>query len=77
MQSITKTFQQRFIHYNELNKLCEVGNKNFLEFYQNFIQEFVNEQNVKERNIINSLNIVKKSFNDLMIIKNDKTENKY
>ena len=55
----------------------EIENENSLQSYQNFVPEFVNEQNVKESNIIKSLNIVKKCFDDLVIIENDKTNNKY
>ena len=72
-----KIFQRRFIHYNELNVLREVENENSLKFLWNFVQEFVNEQNFKERKIIHSLNVVKEFFNNLMIIENDETENKY
>ena len=72
-----KIFQQDFIHYDRLNNLRQVENKFFLKFYRNFVQEFANKQNVKEHNIINSLNIVKKSFDNLMIIEDDKTKKRY
>ena len=72
-----KTLQQRFIYYNDLNELHEVENKPFLKSYWKFVQEFVNEQIAKKHNIINSLNVIKKSFNDLMIIEKNETENKY
>ena len=55
----------------------EIENTNFLKFYRNFVQEFLNEQNIKERNIIKLLNIVKKSFDNLIIIENNETENIY
>ena len=77
MRSILKILQQYFIHYNELNELREAENENFLKSYRNFVQEFVNERNAKERNIINSLTIMKKSFDNLMIIENDETKNQY
>ena len=43
MRLIVKIFQQRFIYYDELNEMCEVGYENSLKSYQNFVQESVNE----------------------------------
>ena len=77
IRSIVKIFQQCFIHYNELDELRKVENKFVLKCYRNFVQEFINEQNFKECNIINSLNVIKKSFDNLIIIENNETENRY
>ena len=69
-----KTFQQRFIYYDELNNLHEIENKNSWKFFRNFVREFANEQNINE---INSLNVMKKSLNNLIIIEDNKTKNRY
>ena len=67
-----KILQQRFIYYDDSDKLHEVEDKNSLKSYRNFVQEFVNKQNIKKHYISNSLNIVKNFLDDLMIIENDK-----
>ena len=51
MISIVYLIQQRILHYDNLKKLKQIDDTNFITAFQNFATEFITFLTVKEREI--------------------------
>ncbi len=74
MISIVYLIQQRILHHDDLKKLKQTDNTNFMTAFQNFATEFIILSTVKEREIQNSIHAINSNLNDFIIVENDDAE---
>ncbi len=67
---IVHLIQQRILHHDDLKKLKQTDDTNFITAFQNFATEFVTFLTVKEQEIQNLIHAINFNSNDL-IIEND------
>jgi len=71
---IVHLIQQRILHHDDLKKLKQTDDTNSMTAFQNFATEFITFLTVKEREIQNSIHVIKSNSNDLIIVENDDAE---
>jgi len=74
---IVHLIQQRILHHDDLKKLKQTDDINFMTAFQNFATEFVTFSTVKEREIQNSIHAINSNLNNLIIVENDDAEMHY
>ncbi len=74
MISIVYLIQQRILHHDDLKKLKQTDDTNFMTAFQNFATEFVTFLTVKEWEIQNSIHAINSNLNDFIIVENDDAE---
>ncbi len=74
MISIVYLIQQRILHYDNLKKLKQIDDTNFITAFQNFATEFITFLTVKEREIWNLIHIINSNSNNFIIVENDDAE---
>ena len=71
---IVHLIQQRILHHDDLKKLKQIDDTNFMTAFQNFATKFVTFSTVKEWEIQNSIHAINSNSNDLIIVENDDAE---
>ncbi len=71
---IIHLIQQRILHHDDLKKLKQIDNTNFMTTFQNFATEFVTFSTIKEREIQNLIHAINSNSNNLIIVENDDAE---
>jgi len=77
MISIIYLIQQKILHHDDLKKLKQTDNINFMTAFQNFTTEFIILLIVKEWEIQNLIHAINFNSNDLIIVENDDTKMYY
>ncbi len=74
MISIVHLIQQRILYHDDLKKLKQADDTNFMTAFQNFATEFVTFSTVKEWEIQNSIHAINSNSNDFIIVENNDAE---
>ena len=67
----TKIIQQRILHHEELEDLKVVNNLNIINKFNKFLNIFSSEKNTTNREILNSLALIKNELKSLIKVNNN------
>jgi len=68
---IIHLIQQKILHHDDLKKLKQTDNINFMTVFQNFTTQFIIFSTVKKWKIQNLIHAINSNLNDFIIVEND------
>jgi len=74
MMLIIQIIQQQILHYDELKKLKMIDDVDSMTAFENFTTQFITFNNVKERQILNSLQTTDENSNNLIVVDDNDTK---